>query len=96
MGYKRSTGIVEHCVKSLILMEQKQIYECETAKEAWDRLVEVYQGKGMHRFLSLMKRLTTMKLHEGKVGIKPFSSTTKTDAFPFLDTLQSWYEGLHP
>jgi gag-polypeptide of LTR copia-type len=70
MGYKRSTSIVEHCV--VVETNGTGRFMCETAKKAWDHLVEVYQGKGMYRFLSLMKRLTTTKLDEGKIGMKDY------------------------
>lgn len=37
--------------------EQEHIYECKTAKEAWKALKEVYEGRGTHRVLSLLKFL---------------------------------------
>jgi len=46
--------------------EQENIYNCTTAKEAWDCLKELYEGKGTHRFLSLLKSIGTAKLEEGK------------------------------
>jgi len=48
--------------------EQEHIHSCKTAKEAWDHLREVYQGKGMYRLLSLMKELSRSKLPLGKEG----------------------------
>jgi hypothetical protein len=44
--------------------EQEHIHNCTTAEEAWDHLKEVYQGKGMHRLLSLMKNLAGAKLEK--------------------------------
>ena len=46
--------------------EQKYIHEYKTAKEVWEHLKEVYQGKGMHRLLSLMKELAYASLPLGR------------------------------
>jgi hypothetical protein len=35
--------------------EQEHIYSCQTAKAAWIYLKEIYQGKGIHWFLALLK-----------------------------------------
>src|SRR5436190_4315269 len=45
--------------------EQEHIYNCTTAKEAWNSLKEMYEGKGMHRFLSLLKTISAAKLKDG-------------------------------
>ncbi len=45
--------------------EQEHIYNCITAKDAWNCLKEMYEGKGTHRFLSLLKSLSTAKLENG-------------------------------
>src|SRR5271154_4037620 len=45
--------------------EQENIYSCTTAKEAWNCLKELYEGKGTHRFLSLLKSISTAKLEDG-------------------------------
>src|SRR5579862_7486348 len=45
--------------------EQEHIYTCQTAREAWNCLKELYEGKGMHRFLSLLKTISTAKLEDG-------------------------------
>ena len=37
--------------------EQEHIYNCSMAKDAWNSLKEIYEGKGTHRFLSLLKSL---------------------------------------
>ena len=44
--------------------EQEHIYSCITAKEAWNSLKELYEGKGTHRFLSLLKSICRAKLGE--------------------------------
>ena len=44
--------------------EQEHIYSCSTAKAAWDCLKELYEGKGTHRFLSLLKSIAGAKLGE--------------------------------
>lgn len=44
--------------------EQEHIYSCTTAKEAWDCLKELYEGKGTYRFLSLLKSIAGAKLEE--------------------------------
>jgi gag-polypeptide of LTR copia-type len=41
-------------------LEQELIYHCETDKSAWDKLKEIYEGKGTHRLLSLLKSLDTV------------------------------------
>src|SRR5436190_11577391 len=46
--------------------EQEHIHGCKTARKAWERLQEVYQGKGMHRLLSLMKELAHASLPLGR------------------------------
>ena len=46
-------------------LEQGYIYNCQTAREAWNCLKELYKGKGMHRFLSLLKTISTAKLEDG-------------------------------
>ena len=45
--------------------EQEHIYNCNTAREAWNCLKEMYEGKGTHRFLSLLKSISTAKLDDG-------------------------------
>jgi gag-polypeptide of LTR copia-type len=61
---------------SLKPAEQEQIYDCQTAKEAWTHLQEVYKGKGMHRLLSLLKQLSTAQL-EKYAASPPGSNTIK-------------------
>jgi hypothetical protein len=51
--------------------EQEHIYNCATAKDAWNCLKEMYEGKGTHRFLSLLKSMSTAKL-EGGVKMKEY------------------------
>jgi gag-polypeptide of LTR copia-type/Domain of unknown function (DUF4219)/Zinc knuckle len=45
--------------------EQEHIYNCVTAKDAWNCLKQLYEGKGTHRFLSLLKSISTAKLEDG-------------------------------
>ena len=45
--------------------EQEYIYNCNTAKEAWNCLKEIYEGQGTHRFMSLLKSMRTAKLEAG-------------------------------
>ncbi len=45
--------------------EQEHIYNCSMAEDAWNSLKEIYEGKGTHRFLSLLKSLSTAKLKDG-------------------------------
>jgi len=47
--------------------EQEHIYNCVTAKEAWNCLKGIYEGKGTHRFLSLLKSICTVKLEDTKM-----------------------------
>src|SRR5271154_3096951 len=51
--------------------EQENIYSCTTAKEAWNCLKELYEGKGTHRFLSLLKSISAAKLEDG-VAMKDY------------------------
>ena len=44
--------------------EQEHIYSYTTAKAAWDCLKELYEGKGTHRFLSLLKSIAGSRLDE--------------------------------
>src|SRR5579862_9092423 len=44
--------------------EQEHIHDCGTAREVWDCLKELYEGKGLHRFLSLLKTISTAKLED--------------------------------
>ena len=44
--------------------EQEHIYSCTTAKAAWNCLKELYEGKGTHRFFSLLKSIAGAKLEE--------------------------------
>jgi hypothetical protein len=62
----------------LKLSEQEHIYNCTTAKAAWDQLEEIYSGTGMHRLLSLMKRLTHSKLE--KQGMKDYMREVRQTA----------------
>ena len=49
--------------------EQEYIHGCKTTKKAWEYLEEVYQKKGIHRLLSLMKELiyANLSLERDKV-----------------------------
>ena len=51
--------------------EQQHLYNCGTAKDAWNCLKELYEGKGTHRFLSLLKSMSTAKL-EDSVKMKDY------------------------
>jgi hypothetical protein len=63
-------------VLSLKPAEQEQVYDCQTAKEAWTHLQEVYKGKGMHRLLSLLKLLSNAQ-PEKNASSPPGSNTIK-------------------
>jgi len=63
-------------VLSLKPAEQDQVYDCQTAKEAWTHLQEVYKGKGMHRLLSLLKQLSTAQPEKNATS-PPGSNTIK-------------------
>jgi len=60
--------------------EQEHIYECTTAKAAWDRLEEIYSGKGVHRLLSLMKSLMESKLNKNGKGMKEYIKNIRQTA----------------
>jgi len=63
-------------VLSLKPAEQDQVYDCQTAKEAWTHLQEVYKGKGMHRLLSLLKQLSSAQPEKNATS-PPGSNTIK-------------------
>ena len=59
--------------------EQENIYNCTTAKAAWNCLKGLYKGKGAHWFLSLLKSIRAAKLEEGammKAYIQDVQQTT--------------------
>ena len=64
--YKKDQLALSNIALSIKPSEQEHIYNCSTAKEAWDCLKELYEGKGTHRFLSLLKSISTAKLLPGK------------------------------
>jgi len=68
---KRDQLALSSIALSLKPSEQEQIYNCKTAKSAWEHLKEVYEGKGTHRVLSLLKSLSTSKL-EGVTTMKDY------------------------
>ena len=74
--HKKDQLALSSIVLSLKPAEQEQVYDCQTAKEAWTHLREVYQGKGMHRLLSLLKQLSTAQLEKYATG-PPGSNTIK-------------------
>ena len=60
--YKKDQLVLSNIALSVKPSEQEHIYNCPTAKEAWDCLKELYEGKGTYRFLSLLKSISTAKL----------------------------------
>jgi hypothetical protein len=75
--HKKDQLALSSIVLSLKPAEQEQVYDCQTAKEAWTHLQEVYKGKGMHRLLSLLKQLSTAQLE--KYATSPPGSNTIKD-----------------
>ena len=75
--HKKDQLALSSIVLSLKSAEQEQVYDCQTAKEAWTHLQEVYKGKGMHRLLSLLKQLSTAQLE--KYATSPPGSNTIKD-----------------
>lgn len=63
---KKDRSVFATIALSMKPSEQEHIHGCKTAKEAWEHLEEVYQGKGMHRLLSLMKELAHASLPLGR------------------------------
>lgn len=56
----------------------KQIKNCATSNELWNKLKEIYQSKGPARKASLLKRLTLSKMKEGddvRLHLAQFSDT---------------------
>jgi gag-polypeptide of LTR copia-type/Domain of unknown function (DUF4219) len=74
--HKKDQLALSSIVLSLKPAEQEQVYDCQTAKEAWTHLQEVYKGKGMHRLLSLLKQLSTAQLEKNTASL-PGSNTIK-------------------
>lgn len=46
-------------------LEQEYIYRYTMTRDAWNSLKEIYEGKGIHRFLSLLKSISVAKLEDG-------------------------------
>jgi len=64
--HKKDQLALSNIALSVKPSEQEHIYNCATAKEAWDCLKDLYEGKGTHRFLSLLKSISTANLGPGK------------------------------
>ena len=64
--------------------EQEHVYDCGTAKEAWNCLKEIYEGKGTHRFLSLLKSICTASL-EDNVKMKDYIRGVRQTADQLLE-----------
>jgi hypothetical protein len=60
--YKKDQLALSCIALGLKPSEQEHIYNCDTAKDAWNCLKELYEGKGTHRFLSLLKSISTATL----------------------------------
>lgn len=75
--HKKDQLTLSSIVLSLIPVEQEQVYDCQTAKEAWTHLQEVYKEKGMHQLLSLLKQLSTAQPE--KYATSPPGSNTIKD-----------------
>ena len=73
---KKDQLALSSIVLSLKPAEQEQVYDCQTAKEAWKHLQEVYKGKGMHRLFSLLKLLSAAQ-PEKNTSSPPGSNTIK-------------------
>ena len=56
---------LSNIVLTLKPSEQENIYNCTTAKAAWNCLKGLYEGKGAHWFLSLLKSIGAAMLEEG-------------------------------
>ena len=64
-GKKKDQLALSSIALALKPSEQEHIYSCVTAKAAWNCLKELYEGKGTHRFLWLLKSIAGAKLQEG-------------------------------
>jgi hypothetical protein len=53
-------------ILSISSSELKQVKDCKTALEIWEKLESVYQSKGPARKASLLKKLTLSKMREGE------------------------------
>ena len=54
---KKSQNALAYISLSLAPLEQHHILDCTTAKEAWDILEKLYEGKGRNRKFLLMEQL---------------------------------------
>ena len=52
-------------ILSISPSELKQVKNCETSRDMWTRLREIYQSQGPARKATLLKRLTIHKMSEG-------------------------------
>lgn len=51
-------------ILSISPSELKQIKECDTSRQVWCKLQEIYQSKGPARKATLLKRLTLQRMEE--------------------------------
>jgi hypothetical protein len=61
---KKSQKALAYISLSLSSTEQQNILECTTAKEAWDVLEKLYEGKGRNRKWLLMEQLFKMNMED--------------------------------
>ena len=61
---KKSQKALAHLSLSLTASQQQHILDCTTAKEAWDVLEKLYEGKGRNRKWLLMEQLFRLNMED--------------------------------
>src|SRR5271154_579594 len=66
---KKSAKAFAIIALSLSASEQQHVIDCNTAKNAWDVLAKLYEGKGRNRKFMLLQDLFQAKMTEGSMDI---------------------------
>jgi len=52
-------------ILSISTSELRQVWNCETSKQLWEKLESIYQSKGLARKIHLLKPLILLKMKNG-------------------------------
>jgi gag-polypeptide of LTR copia-type len=74
---KKSQKALAHISLTLTPLEQRHILDCTTAKEAWDILEKLYEGKGRNRKFLLMEQLFKMNMESREITMDSYLRTMK-------------------
>src|SRR5947207_12918765 len=74
---KKSQKALAHISLSLSATQQHHILDCTTAKEAWDILQKLYEGKGRNRKFLLMEQLFKFNMENRETTMEVYLRTMK-------------------